>query len=190
MKGFTIIELLIVVAISIMLSAIAINYTGTLRNTTALSVETSKIAGFIFRAKDLTIATYAGSSNICGYGTSVNAANNTYSLFAYKPSSAKYGSVPPCPSKASSTAGGISAAEMVPYSSSTWNVPLANNVQLQTGGGTDNLVTVLFYPPAPATLLSHNGSTFATSTFKVYLATTDGKASTTISINPQGQVSF
>ena len=54
----------------------------------------------------------------------------------------------------------------------------------------DNLIDVLFYPPNPDTLMSNNGTKFVTSTSKVYLVTPDGKASSTVSVNGAGQVSF
>jgi prepilin-type N-terminal cleavage/methylation domain-containing protein len=196
MKGFTLIEILIVVAISAMLSAIAISYTGIARNTTALSVESYKVAGFIFQAKDLAVATYNAVPGICGYGVSFNdetalVASNTYSIFAFKPDYSKYPGLDPsrCPSAASTTAAGVSSlTEMVPYLQSSWNVRLANGVRMLSGD--DNLRTVLFYPPNPRTLLSHDGSAFIKSTLRVYLATSGNNASTTVSVNGAGQVSF
>lgn len=189
MKGFTLIELLIVVAISAMLSSIAVVYSSIERNQITLSVETAKIAGFILQAKNLAIATYGGETNACAYGVSF--ASSTYSIFAFSPSSA-----PPCPSAASTTAVGISAADMSPYSVNSWKVPLAGGVRMKSGGNGDDLVIILFYPPAPAALISRGGGNFLDPriipniTSKVYLTTTDGKASSMISVNAAGQVSF
>ncbi len=69
-------------------------------------------------------------------------------------------------------------------------MPLANGVAMQTGNA--NAVVVIFYPPAPATLLSQNGSTFLSppATSNVYLTIPGGSLSTMISINPAGQVNW
>lgn len=112
--------------------------------------------------------------------------------------SGKYGgpgSIPPCPSVASTTAAGISSStEMAEYSSSSWNVPLANGVRLAAGSGNDALVAVLFYPPAPTVLLSRDAAAGAflvpAAASNIYLVTADGSASATISVNTAGQVTF
>jgi prepilin-type N-terminal cleavage/methylation domain-containing protein len=200
MKGFTLIELLIVLGISALLSGIAITYTSVERNQIALSVETSKIAGFILRAKELSVVTYAQNPKTCAYGVSFDVARNTYSLFGFNPDPAKYGgpgSVPPCPRAASTTAAGISpSTETVQYSPDSWNISPTNGVRLRSGGNGDDLVVVLFYPPAPVTLMSRDGGTFLDSqvtpntTSRVYLVTSDGKSSSMISVNAAGQISF
>ena len=200
MRGFTLIELLVVLGISALLSAIAITYTGVERNQIALSVETSKIVGSILRAKELSVVTYAQSPNVCAYGVAFNVAQGTYSLFGFSPDPAKYGgpgSIPPCPGAASTTAAGISSStEMIQYSLESWSVPPANGVRLQSGGGGDDLAVVLFYPPAPVTLISRDGTSFLdpqttpNTTSRVHLTTSDGKSSSTISVNVAGQVNF
>lgn len=200
MKGFTLIEIIVVIAISAMLSVIAITYTSIERNQIALTVEASKIAGTILRAKELSITTYANSTSTCAYGASFNLAQNTYSIFAFNPDPAKYGgagSIPPCPSVASTTAAGISSStETASYSSASWNVAVANGVRIQSGGQGDDLAFVIFYPPAPAVIISRDGKNFLDPkvtpniTSKVYLVTADGKTSSTISVNGGGQVTF
>jgi prepilin-type N-terminal cleavage/methylation domain-containing protein len=196
-KGFTLIEILIVVAISAMLSAIALGYTGVARNQIALSVETSKVAGFILRAKQLAIATYNQGSNVCAYGVSFDIADNTYSIFAFAPDPSMYaGPVPACRNIASTTAVGISSStEMLESVPGAWNVPLANGVRMRSGGQGDDLSIVLFYPPAPETFISRDGETFLNPnttnvTSKVHLVTADGSASTSIAVNSAGQVNF
>ena len=84
-SGFTLIEVLIVIAISAMLAGIAIGYSGVGRNQTALSVEETKISQFILQARTLAIATYGNTNGVCGYGVSFNPTTQTYSLFAYVP---------------------------------------------------------------------------------------------------------
>ena len=67
--GFTLIEMLIVIAISGMIASLAISYSGTERNQTALSVEKTKLAQFILQARALALATYTNQEGyVCGYG--------------------------------------------------------------------------------------------------------------------------
>ncbi len=199
-KGFTLLELLIVIGISAMLSAIAIVYSGLARNQVALSVETAKIAQVILRAKGLSVATYSGSSvsGACGYGALFNVASNTYSIFAYEPQNhpPEHMAPPPCPDDTLASTSPIYANEIAQYSPATWNVPLANGVRLTTSTAGDNLSIVLFYPPNPDIFISRDGQNFLDPavvnpvTSKVYLVTVDGSASATIAVNGAGQVTF
>jgi type II secretory pathway pseudopilin PulG len=181
--AFTVIELLVVVAISAMLSTLAILYSSIGRNQISLTVEESKIAQFILQAKALSIATYTNSSDVCGYGVRIDVADQTYSIFAYSP----VGS-PPCPSVAGIT--GISSSDEAPAAQGTWQVPVSSGVQLTSD--IDSLAAVMFYPPDPDVFLSEDNATFdaPAKTLHIYLRTVDGKNSATISVNPEGQVSF
>jgi prepilin-type N-terminal cleavage/methylation domain-containing protein len=182
--GFTLIEMLIVIAISAMLSAIAIGYSSVGRNEIALSVETAKISQIILQAKSLSVATYGNASGACAYGVFFDLPAQTYSIFAYHPAGS--GSCPPA-----SSITGISANDMQPYTVGTWNIHVANGVVLYATS-TDSLVDVLFYPPDPATLISRDGSTFMDfpQTSKVYLETVGAAATQEISVSPAGQVQF
>jgi prepilin-type N-terminal cleavage/methylation domain-containing protein len=179
MKGYTLLEIIIVIGLSALFSAFALGYTTATKNQVAMSIEATKITQVIVRAKGLTIATYATIPGTCGYGVALDQAQNSFSLFAYTPAGA-----PPCPSILSVAP---SARKMVDQGS--WNVPLARGAKLISGS--DNLVLVLFSPPAPTTFISRdNGATFINQTSRVYLSTVDGSASTSIIVNPGGQVSF
>jgi prepilin-type N-terminal cleavage/methylation domain-containing protein len=185
-SAFTLIELMIVIAISALLSALAITFSSVGRNEVALSVETSKISGFILQAKELSIATYSASSPICGYGFTLDANTQTYSIFAYSPVV-----VPPCPALGSITT--ITSDQEKEYTPGTWQIHVSNGVVIQPAAESpDSLVTVLFYPPDPAVLLSNDGITFENpaTTLNVYLKTVDGQNSATIGVNPEGQVDF
>jgi prepilin-type N-terminal cleavage/methylation domain-containing protein len=197
-KGFTLIEILIVLAISAMLSAIAIVYSHEGQNQVSLSVETAKVAEGILTAKNLSIATYATTNTSCGYGALINIASNTYSVFTYEPQShpPEHGVAPPCPANSIASTSPIYANEMVEYSPANWQVKLASGVKFVNGGAGNNLMIVLFYPPAPTTFISRDGSTFLDPTVvpsvtsKVYLETTDGTDSSTITVNGAGEVDF
>ena len=189
-KAFTLVELLVVVAISALLSTLAITYSSVGRNAVSLSVESAKIAEFILQAKQLSISTYTGASLSCGYGVVFNIAAQTYSIFAYAPSG-----VFSCRQLPASSIGsrGIGSGEEQLYTPGTWRVHLSSGVVLRSPSPqVNNLVTVLFYPPAPTVFLSNDGMAFAstTATLTVNLVTADGKNSAVISVNPEGQVNF
>jgi prepilin-type N-terminal cleavage/methylation domain-containing protein len=184
-EGFTVIEILVVVTISAILSAVVIGYSTVSRNDVAVSVETAKIYQTIFQAKTLAIATYANSSSSCGYGVSFNYNAGTYSIFTYDPSGA-----PPCPDSATVASNNITPSEMVPYSQSTWKMSVARGVALKQKG--DSVAFVLFYPPNPTTFISRDGTSFtdiSEPSSNIYLAPI-GNASATevISVNSVGQI--
>jgi len=186
-SGFTLIEVLIVIAISAMLAAIAIGYSGVGRNQTALSVEETKISQFILQARTLAIATYGGNTGACGYGVSFDPTKQTYSLFAYAPG------LPSCPSASTVQADGptsIEGAEQI-YTDETWQVHIGTGVIL-SASGTSSLDLVLFYPPDPKTFLVQLNAleVFTYETSDVDLVTSDGMSSKIISVNSAGQVSF
>ncbi|MCX6703022.1 MAG: prepilin-type N-terminal cleavage/methylation domain-containing protein [Candidatus Wolfebacteria bacterium] len=68
MKGFTLVEMLIVVAITAMLSSLLIVYNRTGEYQIVLFREQSKLASAVFRAKTLSVATFGKSESPCGYG--------------------------------------------------------------------------------------------------------------------------
>jgi prepilin-type N-terminal cleavage/methylation domain-containing protein len=188
-NGFTLVEILVVLGISALLSGMAIAYSNVSRNATALTVEEAKISQFILRAKSLAIATYggtftSGSPVFCGYGVTFNlgATPQTYSIFAYSPVTAPTA----CPTGSSISS--ISSAQEIQYSSGSWHVPLTNGVRLLSQA--DSLVTILFYPPDPRIFLSHDNASFVSAPLKVHLQTTDGNNSANLSINAGGQILF
>lgn len=197
-KGFTLVEILIVVALSALLSTFALIYTSESRNQVALSVETAKIAEIILQAKELAIATYNDTPQTCGYGAVFNIANDTYSIFAYTPQNhaPEHVVAPPCPDDTLANTSPIYGDEIQQFSQSTWNTHVAAGVKMVDGGNGDTLAVVLFYPPAPTTWISRDGTNFLDPdtnpnvVSKIYLVTTDGSASSTISVNGAGQVSF
>jgi prepilin-type N-terminal cleavage/methylation domain-containing protein len=184
-SGFTLVEMLVVIAISILFSTLVIVYGRGGQDTVALSVEEANLSQLILKAKGLSITTYTGAGLGCGDGVNFNFSNGTYSLFVYSP---KAGNT--CPSIASIMANGISSSDLQPYNSQSWQQPLAQGLVMQTSSP-DTLAEVLFYPPDPITLISRDGKTFLNpaETSNIYLETANGNASASISVSPTGQVS-
>ena len=180
MKGFTIIELLVVIAISALLSGLAITYSSIGRNEVSLTIAESELSQFILQAKELSIATYASNAIACGYGVVVNQASDTFSIFAYIPSSS-----PPCASSINVTS--LDPTAEVPYTPATWQVHATQGVLLQPPGST---TAILFYPPDPAVFLSPDGQSVGAPSLNIGLMTVDGKNSADLNINPEGQVNF
>ncbi len=195
-SGFTLIEVLIVLAITAMLSSIAIIYGHVGQEQIGLSIEESKIGELILQAKELSIATYSQNGSTCAYGVSFNYPDQQYSLFAYN---AKMpGSF--CPSLASTTAPNtIDTDAIQEYAAGTWAVQITPGVELINPTSTpasDTVQYVMFYPPDPFTLISTDGQTLLSSytdptispESNIYLQTSDGSLSRTISVSPTGQV--
>src|SRR5206468_841965 len=89
--GFTILEILVVIGITLMISALAITYKSQSQRQVSLYVETQRVVELILRAKSLAVSTYKDPNTVsdptlvaCGYGIDINYASNTYSLFSYK----------------------------------------------------------------------------------------------------------
>jgi prepilin-type N-terminal cleavage/methylation domain-containing protein len=180
-SGFTLIEVLIVVAISAMLAALAIGYSGVERDQAALSVEETKISQFILQARALALATYGNTAGTaCGYGVSFNPSQRTYSVFAYVPGGE-------CPSVSDITSAPGAATE-ARYTDETWEVHPQDDITLPASAP-DTLSLILFYPPDPTTFL-FGASGDPMSQASIYLESADGKSSRTISVNSAGQVSF
>ncbi len=210
-KGFTLIEILIVLAITAVLSGLAIVYTHVGQNQISLSIEESKVAQLILEAKELSIATYSSNGDTCAYGVAFYYSSSTYSLFSYNAAatSSQYNGRAVCPSLAS-TSTEFNPNYISEYQSGSWQVHTAQGVQLvgsSTPAASDTIQYILFYPPDPCTMIGlvggpQNGqypilqsdcSSIAGSpppAAYVYLSTVDGSASRMITVNPAGQVSL
>lgn len=186
-SGFTLIEILIVVAISAMLAAITIGYSSVERDQTALSVEETEISQFILQARSLAIATYSNAAGAaCGYGVAVDPSTETFSLFAFVPNPLP--STAPCPSLSNITSSTQVQNGEARYTDETWKVHPQNGITFSMSSSSA-LSFVVFYPPDPETLLfdkSGNG----TSQGSISLVSADKRSSRTISIDSAGQVSF
>lgn len=203
-QGFTLIEMLIVVAITAMLASFSIIYTRIGQNQIALSIEESKVAQLILEAKELSIATYSQHSATCAYGVQFDYASSTYSLFAYNAASTStpgYQGRMICPSIANTSAA-FDVGAVSEYAGGSWQVHTVQGVTLIAGSGavSGTIQDVLFYPPNPCTMIGFVGQSALQqncvapggppTTGYIYLKTADGSAMRVISVSLGGQVSL
>lgn len=172
-KGFTLIEVIVVVSIITILSGYLLVYTGRSRGQIALSVEQAKLAQIISRSKALAISTYGVSQAPCGYGVSMQYSAGTYTLYSY--------TIPDC-----ATISGIDATSPGYAALQTFSLP--KNIVWDDDSA--KLDAVLFVPPDPQTLLWSNESPLINASGNIYLKTQDGASRASISVNQSGQISF
>lgn len=80
-KGFTLIEILVVLAILSFLTAMLVVYSRASEQRLALFREQSKLVSTILRSKSLSIQTYRVGEKVCGYGVHFDSVNNRYLIF-------------------------------------------------------------------------------------------------------------
>jgi prepilin-type N-terminal cleavage/methylation domain-containing protein len=167
-QGFTLLEIIVVVSISMLLSTLVIVYSGSSRQQVALSVEAAKIAQVISRAKALTLSTYSSGGVDCGYGVKIDYASRQYQIESW-------------------TSPGCNAL-LGPTTSSTGNFPLAAGVTF--GTGPNRLEEIMFVPPDPVTAVVIGGAILQNATGKIYLQTMDGSATREVTVSTAGQITF
>lgn len=85
MRGFTLVETMIVVSITVILSSILIAYNRSTESQLALVTDQAKVVGVLSRAKSLALERYKGQGSIsllvCSFGVAVIPAERRYVLF-------------------------------------------------------------------------------------------------------------
>ena len=189
-SGFTLVEILIVVVITAIISSFAIVYSQQGERQISLYVEEQKIVAYIDRARSLTVGLYnqgdPSSQPLCGYGVQINYANGkeTYSIFGYQHPSGP--ASPKICEGVNAIDTSLITTDKTAVSQSDVNVPVDPNVQLD-GSPSDALQYVVFIAPAPRTIITTNGGGGPGS---VHLKTPDGKSTVTITVSSAGQVDF
>jgi type II secretory pathway pseudopilin PulG len=166
-SGFTLVELLVVIGITVLLSGFLLAYSGTSRSQVSLSIERAKLTQMILRAKSLAIETY-GSAGCC-YGVRILDATR-YALVSY--------GVADCSAIISVDPAGTNTMETYTLSS---NLSFDNN--------SVNFL-VLFIPPDPRTVIMSGGAVVQEGTVTMR-ATNGGTASNVVvTVGAAGQVSY
>lgn len=179
-SGFTLIEMLIVIGISIVLSAIMIVSGSSSRQQIALSTERVKVAQVITRAKSMALNSFSPGGNACGYGVRfVTASPQRYELVRYDSAIS-----PPLPAQCDTFAGMV-------VSSTTGVVesyPLSPGVRLVNGA--NQIIQVVFVPPDPKTLMLDGGNNPISPSGSVFLQTVNGSSSGRVDISIAGQITY
>ena len=172
-RGFTLIEIIVVVAIVTFLSGYLLVYTGRSRSQITLSIEQSKLIQIIARSKALAISTYSNPRAPCGYGVRMRYGENAYALYRYD----------------SDDCGGISSVDTASAGYAEFQTFLLPQGIVFVDGEA-RIETALFVPPDPTVFLWSDGGILLSSSGNIYLETKDGSARASVSMNPGGQISF
>ncbi|MFH1161907.1 MAG: type II secretion system protein [Candidatus Jorgensenbacteria bacterium] len=83
MRGFSLVEMIVVVAITAFLSALLLTYNRSSDNQIVLSVEREKVMGFLNRAKAFALERNLakGGEDVCAFGVNFNKGNGTMEIF-------------------------------------------------------------------------------------------------------------
>ncbi|MEK7507621.1 MAG: hypothetical protein AAB602_00870 [Patescibacteria group bacterium] len=192
-QGFSIIELLVVISITIMISALALTYTSSTQQQIGLYVEVQKLAELILRAKSLAVSTYNDKEVLdpgvvnCGYGVNIDYGRNGYELFSYRV----------IPEGGKGCEDGINT---IKNTGKTRIVTLSRHdvapgvVILENRGHANrSIYKVFFVPPVPITLIgtvAESGLVSDENSGKIYLTTKDASLNAAISVSEIGQVDF
>ena len=179
--GFTLIELIVVIGITILLSSSLISYNHVSRQQLALYAEEVKLAPTVFRAKSLAMSSYIQSagSGICGYGVHVDytPANMGYSIFSY------------------ARPAGSDCQNIDRINTNSENIvstfKIGNGIRfVSSPSGKTKLDDVLFIPPDPITLLNSGGAPALNGQASIVIETLDGSLSVSINVNSAGLIDF
>lgn len=170
-KGFTLIEVLVVLGVTILLSSVIITYSSESREQILLGIEKAKLVQVISKAKSLSISTYNQPDVPCGYGVVINIEERTYQLFRHKTT--------PC---ASIRTEGIEFAPGDLDPADLFSLP--QNIRFEKQNGAMEIV--FFMPPDPVTLIWVDGE--RRDEGSIFLKTSKDEA--VIKVSGAGQITF
>ncbi len=178
-SGFTLIELIVTIAITALLTGILIIYSNQSRSQILLNTEKAKVAQTISRVRSLALAGFTDPPSVpppCAYGFYIDYPNHKYLIFEYTPADCS-----------------------IVLGSDTINPSLFTKIiseetlseDLDFDVGADRLGYLIFIPPEPKVLIFDEAGNSFNSSMNIYLKTKDDSLKTTIMINNQtGQISF
>lgn len=173
-RGFTLIEVLVVLSITVLLSAFLLAYTSAGREQVAMHIERSKIIQVISRAKALAIATYNKKGVPCGYGVSVeyDSFPQRYDLYGYKTDD---------------------CSSIVDVIKTSDGYSVIESFELREGLGvsaseSDSVANVFFVPPDPAVKIWLVGGEEAENGGTIHIKTKS--ATSEVMVNGVGQITY
>lgn len=170
-KGFTIIELLVVLSVISILSSGLIFYSRTAERQIILFKEQAKIISLLQKAKVLSLSTYAQSSAPCGYG--VNFSKDANKMILFQDIS---------PSSSSNCADADNSYTLSLISEKMEEIPLDKTVKFSEVG----ISNIVFIPPDLKVVLDNE---ISKNEGLVKISTIDNLAERSIKITNFGQVS-
>jgi prepilin-type N-terminal cleavage/methylation domain-containing protein len=173
--AFTLVEVLVVIAITSLLAGLILSYSSTSRDRVALSVQQAKLSQTIAKAKALTISTYNQPAVPCGYGVRFDydgADANTYKLFSYD--------APQCDNI--TVLDPAFETEIV-----TETLPASLNFEAPDS---ESITEILFLPPNPDTWIWLNDANGTSTNGRVPLTAKSGSFAVYVLVSSAGQISF
>lgn len=177
--GFTLVEVMVVMAVTAMLSALILVYNASTRETLRLFTEKARVAQLVLRSKSLALSTYTDAREApCGYGVRFDRTAGTYALVAYRPASCR---------DRSRVNTDPDLFEVVQLSEFT----LPATLEFEDTGEARDIGYVLFIPPDPSVLVARDdGSLIEGGSGKVALKIRNKDTDAIVTINAAGQVTF
>jgi Tfp pilus assembly major pilin PilA len=174
--GYTLIEIVIVIGITLVLAGITLSYTATTKQYVSISVETAHVAQYLARAKSEALASYAQAGAACGYGIFIANATDM-ERFAYNDATN-------CSSTGMSVASITNAANRTLLETSK----IGSGITLDTSNGV--VQAVVFVPPDPTTYYVVRGSGALNPGANGIIRLLGSSASADVRITGAGQITF
>lgn len=177
--GFTLVEIMVVLAVTAMLSSLILVYNASTRETLRLFTEKARVAQLVLRAKSLAISTYTETGvTPCGYGLRFNRVTGSYALVAYRPASCR---------DRSRVDTSDDAYEVV--QATTFELP--STIEFEDRGDAKDVSYIIFIPPDPAVLIARDdGSLVEDGLGRVAMRIKGRETDAIVTINAAGQVTF
>jgi hypothetical protein len=170
-KGFTTIEMLVIIGVLSLLSATLLTYSRTGERQIVLVQEQARIIGWLYRAKSFAVATFGKNEVPCGYGVHFEAPNTVIIFKEISPSSN-----PDCLD--------IDFVYSPSLGEKVEEFKINPNVKL-VDSDVDGLKDILFIPPDPIVVLDNN---LLKTEALIKIETVDGKGERLIKVNNGGQI--
>lgn len=184
--GFTLVEVMVVMAVTAMLSALILVYNASTRETLRLFTEKARVAQLILRAKSLALSTYSENDTPCGYGVRFQHEEARYALVAYRLAS--------CTDR-SRVDVDEEAFETVQLSSfdlpATLEFVTDGSSPTDTADRVEEASYVMFIPPDPLVMVAReDGTLIENGLGKIELRVKGRPTNAIVTVNASGQVTF